>query len=411
MRKHTTDNSSAISLFPFIAVLLCTMGALLVVLVSVARLARDGAQRRAEAQKQPPAAVVDDSKTRQKLNELRQQAANLHLLRNKADEQLRNDQLRLSHLEDHMRRLQDQAASLKMAAAELEAMDKEHYDDRRQAERELERLNQLVDEQQELVEFLKAEASTKKRSYAIIPYDGPNGTQRRPVYIECRRDAVILQPEGVTLKEEDFIPPLGPGNPLAAALRAAREHIVRGSDATAGKAVEPYPLILIRPDGIENYYAVRDAIASWDADFGYEFVDGDWNLRFQPPDPQLATMEAQAIEQARVRQQILAAAAPRAYRGRRSFGGDAPESGNGVGGDREFAAGASSDLEGEGSFANGSEGRSGDSNGGQSSGGQISHAATSTSGINAATDNLALRGDSRGGDAQYSATASGGNGQ
>ena len=64
-------------------------------------------------------------------------------------------------------------------------------------------------------------ALQKPRSYSVVPYDGPNGTRRRPIYIECLADAVVLQPEGVRLSEADFEGPLGPGNPLAAALRAA----------------------------------------------------------------------------------------------------------------------------------------------------------------------------------------------
>ena len=39
-RAKLVDNSATVSLFPFLAVLLCTMGALLVVLVAISRTAR-----------------------------------------------------------------------------------------------------------------------------------------------------------------------------------------------------------------------------------------------------------------------------------------------------------------------------------------------------------------------------------
>jgi hypothetical protein len=231
---------------------------------------------------------------------------------------------------------------LKASAAELMALDEEHYDDRRQAERELKRLNELVADTSKQVESLKKETLGKKRSYAIVPYDGPNGTTRRPIYIECRRDAVIIQPEGIKLTQEDFMPPLDAGSPLAAALRAAREELIRSAPVDEnGKRREPYPLILVRPDGIEAYYAVRRVVAEWDSEFGYEFVDGDWQLSFQPPDPKLAMIEKQAVEHARIRRQALAMAAPRAYRsggggGGYGFGraeGDDEFAGTGVGGD------------------------------------------------------------------------------
>jgi hypothetical protein len=188
-------------------------------------------------------------------------------------------------------------------------------DDRRQAEREIERLHKLIAQSRETIKSLKSENASKKRSYSIIPYEGPNGTTRRPIYIECRADAVVVQPEGITLTQEDLSPPLDAGNPLAAALRAAREYVVQNSGASAAnKQAEPYPLILVRPDGIKSYHAVRRAIASWDADFGYEFIGSEWKLEFPPLDPQLARLENQAVEQARIRRQVLAAAAPRAFR-------------------------------------------------------------------------------------------------
>ena len=60
----------------------------------------------------------------------------------------------------------------------------------------------------------------------MVPYDGPNRTRRRPIYIECTADRVIIQPEGIVLSAADFGGPTGPGNPLASAVRAARDHLV-----------------------------------------------------------------------------------------------------------------------------------------------------------------------------------------
>ena len=42
----------------------------------------------------------------------------------------------------------------------------------------------------------KSKLAKRPTSYAIVPYDGPNGTHRRPIYIECTAQGVILQPEG-----------------------------------------------------------------------------------------------------------------------------------------------------------------------------------------------------------------------
>src|SRR3712207_8487682 len=54
----------------------------------------------------------------------------------------------------------------------------------------------------------------------------PYTTLFRSIYIECLGDRLILQPEGVEFTRSDFEGSLGPGNPLAAAVRAAREYLV-----------------------------------------------------------------------------------------------------------------------------------------------------------------------------------------
>ncbi len=128
---------------------------------------------------------------------------------------------------------------------------------------------------------LRKDAADRPRSYAVVPYEGPNQTRRRPIYLECRADAVVMQPEGIRLTEADFEGPMGPGNPLAAALRAAREHLLaeRQFDPQAG---EPYPLLLVRPEGIGAYYAAREAMKSWGCDFGYELIGDDWKLAYPP---------------------------------------------------------------------------------------------------------------------------------
>jgi hypothetical protein len=320
-RAKVFDNSNAVSLFPFLAVLLCTMGALIVVLVGVTRLSRANALEQVAAEKPADSSEaadlpdVDADRMQREHDQAVAFVAKLQEVRERSAQQLHEDQARLSHLEDHIRRLQEKLDSLRMAAADLEGMQQEHYDDREQAQRELARLEQLIEESQEAVKELKNESQATRRSYAIVPYEGPNGTKRRPMYIECRQDEVLLQPEGIHLTPDDFRPPLGPGNPLASALRAGREFILRdgASPAAGGEANDPYPLILVRPDGIVAYYRVRSAIESWDADFGYEFVDGDWDLKFPPANPQLATVEYRAVETARARMQMLAAAAPRAF--------------------------------------------------------------------------------------------------
>jgi len=204
---------------------------------------------------------------------------------------------------------------LQAAAAELDAMEEEHYDDREQGQREIERLERLIAETRDAVEALKEQISSGKRTYALIPYEGPNGTFRRPIYIECRKDELILQPEGVRITQNDLYPLFGAGNPLASALRAARDYYVQlHPQEGRGRDSEPYPLLVVRPEGRSIFYLAQGAIRSSDFEFGFELVEEDWELKYPVADPKLASLEQQAVDQARIRQQALAAAAPRAYR-------------------------------------------------------------------------------------------------
>lgn len=313
MSRAARDSSDNFSLFPFLAVLLCLMGALLVLLMGLAKAGRDRVAK--EAVRQASAAKAEPPPdTAIQLTEIQQYTAQLDTVRTTATDRMREDQARLSYLEDHMRRLKDELGTLQIAAMELEAMASEHTDDRAQAQSELERINRLTKELEERIKQIEEEQRGKGKSYAIVPYEGRNGTYRPTIYVECREDRVVLQPEGIELQPADFQPPLGAGNPLAAAMRAAREYMQRAQPAgVSGKEAEPYPLILVRPNGIGAYYQVRAAIRGWEADFGYELVDGDWNLTYPAPNPELARLEQRAIEDARARRRLLAEAAPVAY--------------------------------------------------------------------------------------------------
>lgn len=313
-RRNKVDNSTSVSLFPFLAVLLCTMGALLVVLVAVSRTARDAALDAARIQRNPKAAQ-HAAAAEEELNRVRDHLAKLKKLRTEAEKQLREDTVRMTNLENHMRRLQDELKKHVHAMVELEALEGDHYDDRKQAERECERLQQLIADKENDIEELKKDAANRKRTYSLVPYEGPNGTTRRPIIVECCKDGIVLQPEGVVISPQDLQPPLGSGNALAAALRAARDHYIRQHPAEGGsRDTEPYPMIVIRPDGTEHFGLARRAIEAADFDFGYEPVEQHWELNYGTPDPVLANIEQQALDQARARQELLAAAAPRAYR-------------------------------------------------------------------------------------------------
>src|SRR5215212_6190122 len=312
-RARVHEVSSPISLFPFIGILLCTMGALLVILVAVSRSAKNTAEREVHSTKHVDAKVASEG-THKKIEEVQTYLGSLNAVRGKAESRLHDEQTRLSNVEDHIRPFHERIQSLQSAAVELKALEQEHYDDHQQAAREIERLHKLIVDSQKQIAALQEAGSKAPRSYAVVPYEGPNGTYRRPIYIECVKDGLVLQPEGVRLTADDLRPLIGPGNPLASVLRATRDHLVRLNPKIGeNRDLSPYPLLLVRPDGLMVYDRARQAIEAGDFDLGFELVESDWKLKFPQADPQLASVEAQALDQARARQLILAAAAPRAY--------------------------------------------------------------------------------------------------
>ena len=358
-REH--EVSSPISLFPFIGILLCTMGALLVVLVVVSRDARDSAQRDVKAKQS--AAKVDDG-TQKKIAYVQKYVGDLAKVRNEAERKLHDEHQHLSNVEDHIRRLQDKMRSLQLAANELEGLEREHYDDRRRRSGRSSGSIELIEESKKSIEKLQGEAEKAPSSYAVVPYEGPNGTHRRPMYVECVEDGVMLQPEGVRIPSEDLRPPYGPGNPLAATLRATRDHILRMYPKEGeNRQTEPYPLLLVRAEGLVNFDRARQAIEGGDFDLGFELVEDSWKLKFPQADPQLASIQQTALVQARARQQVLAAAAPRAYRS------EGEGEGNGYDDDaRDGSSDGGYGGEGGGGYGNGGSGGGGSGGGGNGGG-------------------------------------------
>lgn len=292
------------SLFPFLVVLMCTMGSLILLLVIVARQARlQGAERASE----------HNAEVRKDLEDAREWAQleieEYQHSREKTESQLADARLALGHVEDHARLLRQKLARLEASWRELEALQGEGAGRREELESQIERVRGEI-ARTELDVAQARRAANQRRSYAVVPYEGPHGTHRRPIYLECRADAVVLQPEGVAFAAEDFAGPLGSGNSLDVALRAVREYLLRHKAFDREESGEPYPLLLVRPEGIEAYYAARAAMQSWASDFGYELIGDDWQLEFPAPDPQLAEEVAQAVATARLRQQRLLAASP-----------------------------------------------------------------------------------------------------
>jgi hypothetical protein len=311
MSRRPTGENATVALFPFLAVLMSTMGSLILLLVIISRQARtqvEEEQRKALAVKAAAQAAeaAEQEGLAQQREDLEWDNGQLAASRDKTAAELASQRAQLAHIEEHSGRLRKQLADAQAALKLLESQTALDESARAARKVDLEELRRKIAEKE--AELRKAEkAGMRPQAYAIVPFEG-TGTRRRPIYIECRSDRIILQPEGIVFREDDFADGQGPANPVAACIRAAAEYSVRMNPSRTGE--QPYPLLLVRPDGIPAYYAARAAMSTWDEEFGYELIDADWPLEFPPADPQLAEILARTAEDGRARQALLAKAAP-----------------------------------------------------------------------------------------------------
>lgn len=289
-RPARARGGTSVSLFPFLAVLLCTMGSLIVVLVVIAQQARSQAQRQEIAQLQRL-----EEQRREALAtaaQLEQQRAAALAQRDDLQAMVAARQRELEALSARIATLEGELAELQRQAAQMpESVDSSAQDE---LETQLAWYRKRIAEVEDEIRAANQRHGNGK-TFAILPYGGRSSTDRRPIYIECRADRVVLQPSGIELLPADFIHSRAL-SPLNAALLATIDHYEQLDPLQRGYA---YPLLLVRPDGIESYYKVLEALHQFRSQYGYEFIEQDWELVLPPEDQQLAARQMEAIQQAR----------------------------------------------------------------------------------------------------------------
>lgn len=341
-RSHT---QAKVELFPFLAVLVCVMGALIFLLLVMTKQLRANSIARAQAEALqplpvheedfalplPPAATwddhdnvasfepptrPDDSQAASSAAEVAARARAEYEAAQAAQRQTWQDrvaalerelesrrtqrnreQLLAQTTEAQATRLQKELLQRELELAELmgrqsaeEDRDKSRADERSRLEQQIQalrrQLKQLQDQQRD--------ASSR---YAVVPYDGKSGTTRRPILVECTATGIRFIPEDVTLTPADidgFVPRF---NPLAAGAQALIEHWNQPQHREQG---EPYVMLIVRPDGTLAYYIAMRLLSGMQRSFGYELVAHDTQLQIPPLDPQAK----QAVEEA-VRRVLL----------------------------------------------------------------------------------------------------------
>ena len=223
------------------------------------------------------------------------------IARREAEAEFAERQARLALAEKETQKIKDELLRLEQLAQHLDSQETITPEEVKHLKRLLAQQQQRKAEAELELAELQKEAAQKEKSYAIVSSRRADGTFRRPIYIECRDNKIILQPERVELVPGDFIALDRPDNPFDTVLRTIRQYYVETEQIVRGS--EPYPLMIVRPSGVEMYENAytRMAARDWIKDFGYEIVNEDWNIQYPEPNEELRNRILQQLEIARNR--------------------------------------------------------------------------------------------------------------
>ena len=300
-RGRNTKNQYSVTLFPFLAVLICTMGILVVLLVVAVRAADFDAQKATEesrAKYESEIETVQDS-----IDDEAFRASGLNDFRPDLVKRLQKTRAQRAHVQLSLDKLDESAKQIALQHEKLNQPPANSEMSLSQLEAEAALLSEQIQHASTQLQTIKDIKPVEVTTYSIVPTDTGASTRRRPIYVECVNDKLILRPYQVTLSVADFQKTISVGNPLDTALIAIRDYWKRYD--LAGEQGDPYPLLVVRPSGARAYALARHSMQSWQDEFGYELIEEDLPLEFGEQDTQLQEAINLAIEKAKQREANL----------------------------------------------------------------------------------------------------------
>lgn len=320
MRRKSTG-SQTVSLFPFLAVLICMMGALVLLLLGLTQTMRRQAAMQRQAQRQareyraalplaslrPPPVPIPGGFDRAALSDHaaqlecdRQQRWNALLAAARAEQEELAAELRrrktqrdelTAELEELARRLDSTAGDAGAASVAAEVAEEQQQE----LEARHARLTEQIALTERKIEEGKLRQTTAPNEYAIVPYDGASGTPRRPIYIECTETGFRFLPEDVFLGVRELKAGTARFNALVTGTQALLRFWTLKHERAPERIPKPYILLLVRPGGIYAYDVARTVLSRFDVPFGYELLEDKIVLQKLPPDPQSVAVLKQAV--------------------------------------------------------------------------------------------------------------------
>lgn len=327
-RRHA---SASMSLFSYLDGLVCTMGALILLLLMTAQRMRDQVLEtynqtqvadvsNAEASTveplpaSPPALLPVPGASNEELAarealiaeeiaahqravaEHEAQLKSKHAEWNGKLESLAELTSRIAkEVEQARQRIQDNSAKvdqIESERAQLTAMMAMAADKNSQAKlteaelhQQAENLLRIREESLKKVEAAKVQRALRNPVFEIETSDGRSGTQRRPILIECTADSLTFASENITISAamlNEFPPEY---NPLLAGTEALQAYWTAYDKQQGQQNPRPYVLMIVRPGGTVGYYVARKYLEKIDEDFGYELVSATAEFKWPDADP------------------------------------------------------------------------------------------------------------------------------
>lgn len=354
-------NDNPVNLFPFLAVLMCTMGALIFLLIVISKSIKEDAiaesKRPPEQSESEPItepepltmqvallmAELDRSpplpeplpKTLPEPNsfvatvspfeepvtpsgptfeEIQLQLADLSEVQNDLEKQLNEKQEQIKLLEAEIARATKETQLAKAKSNDVEGQFQASLARVRSKELELaeaqtdrKRLVRLINESNELVAMKENENAQASSEFVIVPYDGETGTTRRPIILDCTDEAIRLVGEDIELTPGQLVGYTPVINPLKSSVEelvrfwATRDRVSNGANVVK-QAKVPYVLLIVRPSGTVAFYVARKYLQDLGADFGYELVEEDFKFASEKsPDEAVELCRAAILQTLRLR--------------------------------------------------------------------------------------------------------------
>ncbi|HLN33099.1 MAG TPA: hypothetical protein VK395_35540 [Gemmataceae bacterium] len=287
-RRHKLQ----VSTFPFLAVLLCAMGSLILLLLVLDRRARVVAHAKA-LQEAAQASAVETSAAAHRA-ELERREHSLHQTFLNQDQETREQvkvleervNTAVENIEEERsndRQLQEMLGKERSRLAGWEQLLKNRRQKISQSDQktqlsqaEMARLSADLERMERTLEDLKALRRRQRQTYSVVPYRGKHGFARKPLYVECTADELVFYPGRIAIRALGLEP-----QEVHAEID---RRLARRAAATGKRPESAYLLLLVRPDGITTYYRTVEALKTLEVDFGYEFIDRDWALDFPEDD-------------------------------------------------------------------------------------------------------------------------------